>query len=82
MYRRRVPIDSAMSDMVASTLDTATGTQPSTLAGRRQNGHWAVGTPSGPASVVVPQRRQASGRAAQGGEHTAEVLHELRIPPP
>jgi hypothetical protein len=74
--------DVAMSDVVAATLDPATETRQSSPAARRQQGRWIVDTPDGPVPVAGPQRRQIGGRAAGSGEHTAQVLRELRIAVP
>lgn len=72
----------AMSDVVASTLPLATATPARSQAARRRNGAWVVEASSGPVPITPPRRRQASGRAPDSGEHTAEVLRELGIPVP
>ncbi|MCW2912461.1 MAG: frc 7 [Actinomycetia bacterium] len=74
--------DVAMSEVVAATLDAAAETPVSAPAARLLDGGWVVDTPYGPVPVAVPQRRQVTGRAAHSGEHTAQVLRELRIPVP
>jgi hypothetical protein len=74
----------AMSDVVAATLDaTAPPDSPSPNA-RRLGGSWTVDTSDGPVTVAPPRPRYSpeSGPAAASGEHTDEVLRELRIPAP
>ena len=83
-------IDVAMSGVVAATIDTAAagspvagspagdGAQRSAAARRSENG-WVVDTASGPVQVAWPRRRRVPGRAADLGEHAAEVLDELGI---
>jgi hypothetical protein len=49
-------------------------------AARRAGSGWVVDTASGPVPVAPPRARAATGRAAAPGEHTDQVLRELRIP--
>jgi hypothetical protein len=51
-------------------------------AARRAGTGWVVDTASGPVPVAPPRARAAAGRAAAPGEHTDQVLRELRIPTP
>jgi crotonobetainyl-CoA:carnitine CoA-transferase CaiB-like acyl-CoA transferase len=75
--------DVSMSDVVAATLDPADGTRPASATARPDHGGgWIVDTSSGPVPVASPERRHVPGRAADLGEHTAEVLRELGIPAP
>lgn len=69
--------DVAMSSVVAATL-----TGSATQAARQTGTNWVVDTPSGPVPVAAPRHRTAPDHAAQPGQHTAEVLRELRIPLP
>jgi len=78
----RAPLlDVAMSDVVAATLDVAPHGDdrltPSPAARREANG-WVVDTAEGPVRVARPRRRPVPGKAADLGEHTTEVLSELR----
>jgi CoA transferase family III len=81
--RRGTLLDVAMSGVVAATLDAAPHGEggdrrtPSPAARRVRNG-WVVDTAEGPVRVAWPRRRRANGKAADLGEHTAEVLSELR----
>ncbi len=87
---RGVLLDVSMSGVVAGTLaahpspappGTARTGRPSRAA--RRSGHgWVADAMSGPVRVAVPRARAASGRAAAPGEHTGQVLRELRIPRP
>ncbi|GAA2454522.1 CoA transferase [Actinomadura vinacea] len=72
--------DLAMSDVVAATLGPPDDS-PSLRAVRDGDG-WAVDTGDGLVPVERPERRAARGEAAAMGEHTSEVLRELRIPVP
>ncbi|MDX6333662.1 MAG: hypothetical protein QOG05_1002 [Streptosporangiaceae bacterium] len=72
--------DVAMSGVVAATL-TAPRHSPAPAAWR-DGTSWMVDTPGGPVPVAAPRRRAAAGHAPAPGEHTAEVLRELRIPRP
>ena len=72
-------LDIAMSDVVAATLDPAPLGPHSTSspAARRGMNGWVVDTAAGPVRVASPRRRQLpgkAGKAADLGEHTAEVL--------
>jgi crotonobetainyl-CoA:carnitine CoA-transferase CaiB-like acyl-CoA transferase len=49
-------------------------------AARRAGTGWVIDTASGPVPVAHPRARAAIGRAAAPGEHTDQVLRELRIP--
>jgi CoA-transferase family III len=69
-------LDIAMSGVVAATMDPlATGilTSRSTADGR------VVDTTTGPVPVARPRRRQLAGKAADLGQHTAEVSAELGL---
>ncbi|HWC82965.1 MAG TPA: CoA transferase, partial [Pseudonocardiaceae bacterium] len=66
--------DVPMSGVVAATLDGS----PSRRA-RRGAAGWVLDTDDGPVAVASPRRREVPGRAADAGEHTGEVLGELRI---
>jgi crotonobetainyl-CoA:carnitine CoA-transferase CaiB-like acyl-CoA transferase len=68
-------LDISMSDVVAATLSPA---DPSATA-RRSGRQWVVDTEDGPVPVAQPQQRRVAGTAADLGEHTAQVLAELRI---
>jgi crotonobetainyl-CoA:carnitine CoA-transferase CaiB-like acyl-CoA transferase len=84
-------LDIAMSGVVAATLDTAAagslaaagspaGERAERSAAARHGADgWVVDTASGPVQVAQPHRRRVRGRAAELGEHTAEVLAELGI---
>jgi crotonobetainyl-CoA:carnitine CoA-transferase CaiB-like acyl-CoA transferase len=78
--------DVAMTGVVAATL-TGPGRSPA-VAARRDGASWVVDTPGGPVTVAAPRRRgtpggaSASTHAPAPGEHTADVLRELRIPLP
>jgi CoA-transferase family III len=83
---RAALLDVAMSDVVAATLDVASHGDggdrrdrftPSPAA-RRVTSGWVVDTTEGPVRVAWPRRRPVPGKAAELGEHTAEVLSELR----
>jgi len=80
---RAAPLDVAMSDVVAATLDAAPHGDASdrltpSPAARRVTSGWVVDTAEGPVRVAWPRRRPVPGKAADLGEHTAEVLSELR----
>ena len=70
-------LDIAMSGVVAATLDAVPRATPSPSA-RRVTSGWVVDTAEGPVRVAWPRRRPVPGKAADPGEHTAEVLSELR----
>jgi hypothetical protein len=81
-------LDVAMSGVVAATMDTETTgilTRRSTAerpapARRSADGHgWVVDTTSGPVPVALPRRRRLPGKAADLGEHSAEVSAELGL---
>ncbi|MFI0369133.1 CoA transferase [Actinomadura sp. 1N219] len=71
--------DISMTGVVAATLDPSPSPSP---AARRSGDGWVVDTSGGPVAVAPPRHRTPAGRAARSGEHTAEVLRELRIPVP
>jgi hypothetical protein len=74
---RGMLFDVSMAGVVAATLATA---QPRPApAARRAGTGWVVDTASGPVPVAHPRARAATGRAAAPGEHTDQVLRELRI---
>jgi crotonobetainyl-CoA:carnitine CoA-transferase CaiB-like acyl-CoA transferase len=70
--------DVAMSAVVAATL-AGEPDSPAPLARRAGTG-WVVDTVDGPVPVAEPRHRAVPERAPEPGEHTAEVLRELRIP--
>jgi hypothetical protein len=70
-------LDISMAGVVAATLTA--GPQPAT---RRTDRGWIVDTAQGSVPVAAPRHRAVPGRAPEPGEHTAEVLRELRIPVP
>jgi CoA-transferase family III len=77
-------LDIAMSDVVAATLAMDTGSSDAALSGRslaarRAKGGWVVDAPDGPVRVAWPRRRLVPGKAADPGEHTAEVRVELGV---
>ncbi len=72
-------LDIAMADVVAATLDPAHDPALPAAAARRDASGWVVDTADGPVAVARPGRRRPQGRAARSGEHTGEVLRELRI---
>lgn len=74
---RGVLHDVAMTGVVAATL--ANSRASPAPAARRSGASWVVDTASGPVPVASPRRREVSGRAAAPGEHTDQVLRELRI---
>lgn len=78
--------DVAMSDVVAATLvgspDHPDHPDRRNRAAQWTGTDWRVDTPSGLIRVAEPRHRAVAGDAANIGEHTAEVLHELRIPLP
>jgi crotonobetainyl-CoA:carnitine CoA-transferase CaiB-like acyl-CoA transferase len=95
---RGVLIDVSMAGVAAATLaprpcaattaavaghpaPTPTAGHPSPAA-RRAGADWVVDTASGPVPVAAPCPRAAPARAAAPGEHTDQVLRELRIPMP
>lgn len=69
-----------MSQVVSATLADAPGSPTGTA--HRDGAGWAVDTSDGAVPVAAPRRRTVSGHAPEPGEHTAEVLRELRIPSP
>ncbi|MFI0350299.1 CoA transferase [Actinomadura sp. 9N407] len=71
--------DVAMSDVVASTLESGASPSPSAV---RDGGGWTVETGDGPVPVALPARREPTGEAAAMGADTALVLRELGIPVP
>lgn len=76
-------LDVAMAQVVASTLTTLHHSPAtSAAAGRRAGARWLVDTACGPVPVAGPRRRTVTGDAPAPGEHTAEVLRELRTPRP
>jgi CoA-transferase family III len=80
-----VLLDVSMTGVVAATLaghPSSTAAGRTSLAARRAGSGWVVDTESGPAPVEAPRARTAPGRAAAPGEHTDQVLRELRIPAP
>ncbi len=80
-------LDVAMSGVVAATLDVAALASEyptSSPAARRVTNGWVVDTAEGPVRVARPRRRPPAEagdlrKAADPGEHTAEVLSELGI---
>ena len=77
---RGVLFDVAMSSVAAATLARS---QPCpSLAARRSGPGWVVDCASGPVPVAMPRARAPSARAPVAGEHTEQVLAELRIPRP
>jgi crotonobetainyl-CoA:carnitine CoA-transferase CaiB-like acyl-CoA transferase len=81
-------LDIAMSAVVAGTLSPRPGEDPPgavpahpyrSPAARRSGGGWVVDAEPGPVPVARPRARTPSGRAATPGEHTGEVLRQLRI---
>jgi hypothetical protein len=78
-------LDVAMSDAVAATLATDAGPPGRSLpagrspAARRAKGGWVVDALGGPVRVAWPRRRLVPGKAADPGEHTAEVRAELGV---
>jgi CoA-transferase family III len=78
-------LDIAMSDVVAATLATDAGPPGRSLppgrspAARRAKGGWVVDALDGPVRVTWPRRRLVPGKAADPGEHTAEVRAELGV---
>ncbi|WP_314223898.1 CoA transferase [Streptomyces zaehneri] len=72
--------DVAMSQVVSATLAPAPGSPTGTA--RRDGPGWAVDTCDGAVPVAAPRRRTIDGHAPEPGEHTTEVLRELRIPSP
>ena len=73
---RAALLDVAMSGVVAATM-AGNHSTPSPAARRVTNG-WVVDAAEGPVRVAWPRRRAVPGKAADLGEHTAEVLSELR----
>jgi hypothetical protein len=83
---RGMLFDVAMSGVVAATLPA-----PSDLDGlvavpaqeaRREGQRWVVDAACGPIPVARPRARQPAGRAPGPGEHTDQVLRELKIAVP
>jgi hypothetical protein len=85
---RGVLFDVSMAGVVAATVAprpsaaTATAAAHPSPAARRAGPGWVVDTASGPVPVAAPRARTPSARAAAPGEHTDQVLRELRIPAP
>jgi CoA-transferase family III len=80
-----VLLDVSMAGVVAATLTghpSPTAAGRTSLAARRAGSGWVVDTASRPVPVEAPRGRTAPGRAAAPGEHTDQVLRELRIPRP
>jgi CoA-transferase family III len=78
---RGVLLDVSMAGVVAATL-AGHPSRSRSAAARRAGAGWVVDTVSGPVPVAAPHLRVATGRAAAPGEHTDQVLRELRIPRP
>jgi crotonobetainyl-CoA:carnitine CoA-transferase CaiB-like acyl-CoA transferase len=77
---RGMLFDVSMTGVVASTL---TGIRVAHVpAVRRSGSSWVVDTTSGPVRVAGPRARGTAGRAPAPGEHTDQVLRELRISRP
>jgi crotonobetainyl-CoA:carnitine CoA-transferase CaiB-like acyl-CoA transferase len=80
---RGVLLDISMAGVVAATLTTrpcaATTAELPWPTARGVGAGWVVDTASGPVPVAAPRARAASARAASPGEHTDQVLRELRI---
>lgn len=76
------PGESLIDNPAGAVPAAATLTGPMPPAGRRAAGEWLVDTAAGAVPVAEPRHRVATGRAAEPGEHTAEVLGTLRIPVP
>jgi crotonobetainyl-CoA:carnitine CoA-transferase CaiB-like acyl-CoA transferase len=80
---RGMLFDVAMTGVVAATLVAPPGRDglPSrhAQAARREGQRWVVDGATGPVPVARPRARQATGRAPAPGEHTEQVLRELRI---
>jgi crotonobetainyl-CoA:carnitine CoA-transferase CaiB-like acyl-CoA transferase len=88
---RGVLFDVSMSGVIAASLPAhqcaAATTSPAahpfpSTAAQRAGAGWVVDTASGSVPVAEPRARVATGRAAAPGEHTEQVLRELRIPRP
>jgi CoA-transferase family III len=83
---RGMLFDLAMSGVVAATLPVPSGPDgmpaPHAQEARREGQRWVVDAASGPVPVERPRARQAARRAPGPGEHTEQVLRELRIPVP
>jgi hypothetical protein len=74
---RGVLIDVSMTGLVAATL-SGPATNPSPAA-RRSGSSWVIDTTSGRVQVSAPRARAAADDAPRPGEHTDQVLGELRI---
>jgi len=72
-------LDVAMADVVAATLDAVDDDGQPSRAARPDGDTWVIDTEAGPVPVTAPRPRPASGRSAELGEHTAEVLAELGL---
>jgi len=84
-------LDISMAGVVAATLAGRSSPSPAAMlagrsspspAARRADIGWVVDTAYGPVPVAAPRARAVPGRAAAPGEHTDQVLRELRIPAP
>jgi hypothetical protein len=75
-----VLFDVAMSSVVTATL--ARSQLCPSLAARRSGPGWVVDCASGPVPVAMPRARTPYARGPSAGEHTEQVLAELRIPRP
>jgi len=74
---RGMLFDVAMAGVVAATLPRLH--VPPVLPARRSGSSWLVDTASGLVPVAGPRVRETAGRAPAPGEHTEQVLRELRI---
>jgi hypothetical protein len=75
-------LDVAMSGVVAATLDTQTTGDGAITVSRSAGGGgdaWVADAARGPVPVAGPRRRDLRGKAADLGEHTAQVHRELGI---
>jgi hypothetical protein len=73
-------LDVAMSAVVAASLGRPAAVPAPARVARRDRGSWVIDTAHGPLPVAAPRRRAVAGLAPAPGEHTAEVLRELRLP--
>jgi len=76
---RGVLFDVSMTGVVAATLPPRPGAATTAAV---TGPAWVVDTAAGPVPVAAPRARAAPARAAAPGEHTDQVLRELRIPRP
>jgi crotonobetainyl-CoA:carnitine CoA-transferase CaiB-like acyl-CoA transferase len=85
-HGRGMLFDVSMAGVVAATLAVPSGRDTPAAdraqAARAQGRVWVVDAASGPVPVAPPRARQPAGRAPAPGEHTEQVLRELRIPLP